>query len=58
MRDIPNEGCKFLTLELQKRLSAFFNIFREANPIKLKFVFYLNQAQIGRNFEDGDERME
>ena len=58
MRDIPNEGCKFLNSELQQRLCAFFDIFREAHPLKLKFVFDLNQALMAGNFVDGDERME
>ena len=58
MRDIPSHGCKILNIELQKRLSTFFDIFRDAHPIKLKFVFDLNQALIGMNVEDGERRME
>ena len=58
MRDIPSDGCKILNIELQKRLSTFFDIFRDAHPTKLKFVFDLNQALIGMNVEDGERRME
>ena len=58
MRDIPSDGCKRLNMELQKRVSTFFDIFRAAHPIKLKFVFDLNQALMERNVDDGEGRIE
>ena len=58
MRDIPSDGCKRLNMELQKRVSTFFDIFLAAHPIKLKFVFDLNQALMERNVDDGEGRIE
>ena len=58
IQDIPTHDCKFLSKELQKRLIVFFDIFREAHPMKLKFVFNLNQALNQRNVQNDEQKME